>query len=596
MAFIILFVIIDFSNPARAADSWWTTGWNWNDMSSGFMQGLNNPIGAPLKKAVGSPIGDALQWVFNQLLYGVFIFVSWLLGVAAILFGWVIKVDNVKMVLGNDAIYESWKMVRDLFNLFFILVLLFSAFCTIFQVEKYHLKKILLTLVIMALLVNFSFPVSRFIIDASNVMFYFIVNTMFSGGSGDSIFAGFADRSKIVDMLIPKGMDIGSAETTYLIAIVVFTFILMITLLVIAVMFVIRLVALGILIIFSPVGFVASIFPSTKHYADEWWGNLFKYSFFAPLMAFMMAIAFNVLSAMNRGNIEQSFTQVAQNNTIPESGIDPNLFGKMAYFAIPIVILWMGLITAQKLSIAGAGVVTGQAKKIAGWAGRQPWRGTKALVGTTGVLGGVKQAWTKRVTQPLERSRQNREAFFAGKFGDKTAAERNMKNRAAQYEKDNESLDDLKKWASGGDAAAAYTLASRGKIDQKTFGEAMDKIKDEKTKESLVSKAEDTRMDVTLDYKFKMNAKKATGDPTKKAWTNIQDAAKTEYGNLNAEAWGKQKNLTEQFKYDATHNPYAAEIQAGAKAAFVDLGKAKGGVAAIEAIKRMNGENATAIA
>ncbi len=475
-------------------------------------------------------VGGLLLPAFKWLLYGVFVFVSWLMGVAAILLGWVIKTDNIKLVLDNDAIYESWKMVRDMLNLAFILVLLFSAFCTIFQVEKYHLKKILLTLVIMALLVNFSFPVSRFIIDVSNVMFYFIINSVFPNTTGEGVFGSIASHAGIVDILKPQTSQVKNADVWYLIAIIVFTFILMITFLVIAVMFVIRLVALGIIIIFSPIGFVAAIFPSTKHYADDWWSNLFKYSFFAPIMAFMLAIALNILGKM-KSDALTGFLTVTQNN-IGGNTIDASVVAKMAFFAIPIVILWMGLITAQKLSIAGAGVVTGQAKKFAGWAGRLPWRGIKTAAVATGVPGGLKQKY-ENIASRFKAAREQREAVIAGKGPFKVAGakQKDMQRRSDEYKKNFESIPSLQQKCSAGDAAACHRLAVDGEMDHVTYGNMQTRVTDPELKKVIDGKVKEKHLDVIVRYKIQQNP------------ANAQNIIRDEYGNLTAEEWANQKNL-----------------------------------------------------
>lgn len=609
-AFVIIVGFLFFGNAEKTNASWedWGMAYSRFVLGSG---GINNALGLPNPANIiydttsGSTPGTA-EKTFNTtcnlsilspstwipcLLSSVLSFVGFLLESAVSLFIWAIDASKLTAILNNAVLYTAWKNVRDLLNIAFILVLLYSAFCTILQIEKYNYKKILLLLVIMALLVNFSFPITRFIIDIANTLQYTILKSLV--GDPAKTLAFHTETTMLKDIINPKG----NPGLPQLIASIVFVFILAITFLAMGVLFLIRIIALAILIIFSPVAFVGSIISAGSGYAGKWWDNLFRYAFFGPIMVFMLYVATALMSAIGTNELLNRNGAGTFSNIVQQNSIDKDLIVALSSFAIPIVILWLGMGVAQSMSIAGAGAVMGGAQKFIGKVGKYigkgaykaPWAAIKA----TGVPGGVKQAWSKRVTQPLERSRQDKEAFFAGKLGDKSAAERNMKTRAAQYEKDNESLSDLKEWASKGDAAAAYTLATRGKIDQKTFGEAMDKIKDEKTKESLIGKAEDTRMDVTLDYKFKMNAKKATGDPTKKKWTAIQDAAKTEYGNLNAEAWSKQKNLTEQFA-PGPHNPYAAEIEAGAKAAFVDLATHSPD-GAKEALKRMNGSNAAAI-
>jgi hypothetical protein len=525
-----------------------------------------------------------LNYPIQCFLLAIARFVQYLLSSAQSLFAQMVDVNNFQYTVNNSVIYQIWQQVRDMLNIAFILVLLFSAFATIFQVEKYSYKKILLRLVIMALLVNFSFPISRFIIDISNSLMYTLITVLFQGDprGGAGVFAGIAGKAGLAGDLGPA-----TTQVSGLLATIAFTFILAVSLLAVGVLFVIRIVALAILIIFSPIAFVGAILPDTGGIASKWWNYLFKYAFFGPIMIFMIYIASHLMALAPQQKAAWDVAAMA-NST------NPPLVGAIAFFSIPIVLLWMGMKVATSMSIAGAGTVINFAQKAGKAAALAPvragWWVTKKGAVATGVPGGVKQIWNKRVTQPLDRSRQNKEAAIASFGGDKSAAERNMKTRAAEYEKNNESIDDLKKWASKGDAAAAYTLANRGKIDQKTFTESMKNIKDKKTKESLISKAEDTRMDVTLKYKLEMDKQKLATDSTKKGWTKMEEVAKHEYGNLNAEAWSKQKNLAEQFTRN-DNNPDGEKIKEGAIEAFKTLANE----AKLEALKRMNGSNANAI-
>jgi hypothetical protein len=507
----------------------------------------------------------------------IFKLAGFLLILSGTVFKWIINPENIQIVLngsaaGGNPIYEVWQYVRDLLNMAFIMVLLFSAFCTIFQVEQYNYKKVLWKIVLMALLVNFSFPITRFIIDASNILMYSIINTDVISAFGTIAESNGAFRNLLLPRTFPNN--------TNLLVAAIMIFMLAITFLAVGILLLVRMIVLAILIIFSPIAFVGSILPGAASYSSDWWNNLFKYSFFGPIMILGIVITVKLMNGIG-GNLKAKAIAGAE-------GGDPNLFGSIAYMALPLVLLWVVIGMAQKMGGAGAGAVMGAAQGAMKWSakapGRAAWLGIKKSADASGLTGGVKQAWNKKITQPLDRGKQKREAWVAGKLRDRSAAERNMKIRASEYEKNNESVVDLKEWASKGDASAAYTLANRGKIDQKTFTEAMANIKDEKTKESLMSKAEDTRMDVTI--KFKHDQEVARGG-TK---TQLQIATE-EYGNLNAEGWSKQKNLTEQFA-PGPNNPLAAEIEAGAKAAFGTLDSA----AKTEAFKRMNGGNAAAIA
>ncbi len=334
-----------------------------------LLGGKNNSNKHPLLafKALNL-IGDALLWAFNWLLYAVWWFLSWATALAGMLFDWAINADNLKAIIHQRGIYDAWKIVRDFLNLGFILVLLFSAFSTVFQIEKYHLKKILLMLVLMALLVNFSFPISRFIIDSSNVTMYYLLQQRFPYNFREnSLSAQFVNYTHIVnDFVKPvaKGMSSPDYTKSILVAIV-FTFVLMITMIAMAAIMVVRVFALAILIIFSSVGFVAAILPSTKSMADKWWNNLFKYSFVGPTMVFMLIIAFRMMEGMQKTtNSALSQLMRSASNYTPGKSIDVNSLANAGYFFLPIILLWAAILTAQSMGIYGASAAVGWAKRM----------------------------------------------------------------------------------------------------------------------------------------------------------------------------------------------------------------------------------------
>ena len=297
------------------------------------------------------------------LLMAVLRFLGWILTVAAIIFGWAAKAQTLTSVINGPLIYESWQLVRDSLNIAFIMMLLYTAFTIIFQVDKSN-KKIILTVVLMALLVNFSFPVARFIIDIGNSLMYTIFNSLFNGADPTGIFTGITDRSSIVNIIEPKGIP----TIAQLLASVVFIGILAITFLMMAMLFVLRIVVLAIIIIFSPIGFVGLLFPSVASKID-WWGNLFKYTFFGPAMAFMLYIAIQLMqTTIDVSSGITNFGVFSENDDILKS---------MSTFAIPVVVLWIGMGVAQKMGIEGAAMIqkwaTATFNKVSGvsWAKRQ---------------------------------------------------------------------------------------------------------------------------------------------------------------------------------------------------------------------------------
>src|SRR3989344_3987006 len=68
------------------------------------------------------------------------------------------------------AVLDARRLIRDFVNIWFILILLIIAIGTILRPQSYQAKKLLPTLIMVALVINFSLPITGFIIDISNVI------------------------------------------------------------------------------------------------------------------------------------------------------------------------------------------------------------------------------------------------------------------------------------------------------------------------------------------------------------------------------------------------------------------------------------------
>ena len=339
-------------------------------------------VRADSETAVGaavSGVGFIGGFVINVLLYPLFVVLGWVASLAVSIFEWVIKPEDVTLLLNSPGVYESWKFVRDFFNLFFILVLLYIAFTVVFQINK-DFKKALLSLVLAALYINFSFPVSRALIDMTNVPMYFFANQMMARNpsQGTGIFGGVMTATNLERILLPgsnNGSFTGAIEAAYknpvprLLMAIVFMFLFSVTLLVLSIMFVIRLVGLVVLVIFSSVGFAASIIPGLEQYSKMWWDNFWKYAIFGPAAMLMLLIATRFFAALGgeSGSLMKSM-KIVTSGTVVAS--DQTFFASMVLFTIQIIMLWFAMGLAQKMSIAGASSVVGLGQKFSLWAGK----------------------------------------------------------------------------------------------------------------------------------------------------------------------------------------------------------------------------------
>jgi len=386
-----------------------------------------------------APGNASANWFVNavkKLLIYLLEFEGYLLSAAVALFGHIVDPVELNKIIDNGAIKETWKMVRDSLNFAFIIMLLFSAFSTIFQVEKYSYKKILLHLVLMALLVNFSYPIARFVIDISNVLMYTILNNLFPNFDASKIFTGLAKDSGL-GKLVKPGNVTTSANFSFLIAAIIFVFMFMITIMTLAILLVIRAIALAILIIFSPIGFVASISPATSNYSDDYWKELIKYSFFGPLIIFTLSVAIKLIASISASGGAMDMMKFAN-----KTSVDSNFVTAIAFFAIPIIIMWMGIGLAQKMGIAGAAMAqkAGKAAVMGATVGAAAYGLRKS-----GIAGGLKQRVDdiKKKGVTLGRfnfggsdNQEKRDARWAQRFG-KENAHRNY-TRKKNNEKINE--------------------------------------------------------------------------------------------------------------------------------------------------------------
>ena len=234
---------------------------------------------------LGDKTASAFLYVINLVLYAVFQIAGLTVSLGATLLEFVLNPIAFNGLFNLAAVYNLWRMVRDFFNLFFILMILFIAFATIFQVQAYNYKKLLWQLVLMALLTNFSFPVSRFIIDLANVPMYFFLNSIAptAGNTvGKTISGNLFSAAELKNVLLPSVSETAnitgaSDMTNRLLQAVIFIFIFGVSLTVLAVLLLVRAVTLLVLVIFSPIGFIGSAIPWLSSISKKWWDQLLSF-------------------------------------------------------------------------------------------------------------------------------------------------------------------------------------------------------------------------------------------------------------------------------------------------------------------------------
>lgn len=329
--------------------------------------------------ASGDDSCDILCAPFKWLLYAVLVVFQVFASAALVLFEYVIKPGHIIGLMNLNAVVELWRFIRDFFNLFFILVLLFSAFATIFQVEQYSLKKLFLNILLGALLVNFSFPITRFLVDTTNVPMYYFANSISptgtaSGGTGSG-FGTILSASELTDLIVPSGKKARETPFMALLQGVIFMFLFAISVMVLSVMMFVRVIGLVILLIFSPIGFIASAIPGLQKYGSEWWEKFWKYALFGPAAMLFLMVAVKFMAAVKASGIMSAPVKSLVTDVTAAS--DTSNLMAMVLFSLPIILIWMAIGSANSFSIAGAGAVTGMGEKFAKWGLKKPWQAAK---------------------------------------------------------------------------------------------------------------------------------------------------------------------------------------------------------------------------
>ena len=262
----------------------------------------------------------------------------------------------------NDFVKQAWAAVRDIANIFFIVALLYVAIKTILGLNVTDNKKLIGAVIVVALIINFSLFTTKVVIDGSNMLAKVFYNNITSVDTSNEASLAGAGGQKSISIGIIRGYNPQEIITTpqeYSSNQGTFIFITILALVVtlftayiffsVALLFVARVVSLWIAMIFSPLAFASYTVPfevpGFGH--KEWWSDLLKNAFLAPIFIFFLYIII-------------LFTGFLKNITIYPTGSDTiqHIMGVVIPFAIILMLLLKAKTLAVKYSgEMGAGIV-----------------------------------------------------------------------------------------------------------------------------------------------------------------------------------------------------------------------------------------------
>ncbi len=326
--------------------------------------------------ATGGPLGQMVIIIITMLLIGI-LYMAMIFDM--MLTYLVIMVASYNNFVNAAAVVTGWPLVRDVVNMFFIVVLLVIAFGTIIGYKEFDYKKYVPRLLLMAVLINFSKTLVGLLIDFSQVIMLTFVN-----GFKDAAFGNFVKAFGLDKVLAlattsasinagASGAAAGIAQETSLMTAAIFGLgMLTITgtvLLIMLIYLIARVIGLWAILIFAPLAFFIWALPpklqkSVSQYGNEWWSKLGALLAGGPIMAFFLWLTMAIVSSneapfgdfLSKGGGELDYLKAA----ISQAASMDNV----ARFVVATAFLLMGVQAAVSISKSVGGGLGNIASKI----------------------------------------------------------------------------------------------------------------------------------------------------------------------------------------------------------------------------------------
>lgn len=238
--------------------------------------------------------GSSLGWILCPVLE--------LMGSATSgLYDWMsaewLGVGTTEMQYGGS-VYNGWKDFRDLANIAFVIILLVVIFSQVTGIglNNYGIKKILPSLIIVAVLVNLSFIICQLAVDVTNILGDSLKNTFegleVGGGQPANLLIGsistFIQAGGVVAagaaITLSGGLDFGGILVAALGAFIVALFGIIFFFLILAV----RKAAVFALVVLAPAAIVCYALPNTKNLFRKWFKAFTSLLLVYPICSIMM--------------------------------------------------------------------------------------------------------------------------------------------------------------------------------------------------------------------------------------------------------------------------------------------------------------------
>lgn len=260
---------------------------------------------------------------------------------------------------------NSWSIVRDIANIFFIFILLYAALGLVLSLHHFDAKKLVAQTIIIALIINFSLFFCRVTVDASNILSRVFYNAMSISATGNyqttiqkevseqPISAAITGSIQPQKLLGPESLGkVKNVTVASIIMILLLVFVLNLVLAWIffmcAAFFAGRIGVIWFSMIFAPLAFVSSIVPSLDKNLKQlgwhnWLSGFMKACFNAPIFFFFLYMITNLVGNGDGGLLQ---TTVAAVTSAGNGGLT-NWITFLVAILLPAMIV-VGLLIAAK--------------------------------------------------------------------------------------------------------------------------------------------------------------------------------------------------------------------------------------------------------
>ncbi len=331
---------------------------------------------APAARAtVSSMLGDVIGSLIGLLISALGLILVLVMKVLVI-------VAQYSNFIHAPAVVSGWVIVRDVCNMFFVLILLVIAFGTILKLENYSYKKYLPKLILMAILINFSRTICGLLIDFAQVVMLTFVNA-FKDVAGGNLVEMLGIKEIVTLARKSDTVNFWTIVGAYVLGLIYMIVALVVIITMVAVL-AMRIVMIWIYVVLSPLAYLLGAFPGGQSYASQWWKRFTNNLIVGPVLAFFIWLSF--VSLQTPATTDSFFQGTSSTATSPltaadmtAANFDPNVAsgaseasspGVLIKFIISIGMLIAGLKISQEIGGEAGGLAgKGMGKLMAFGAG-----------------------------------------------------------------------------------------------------------------------------------------------------------------------------------------------------------------------------------